>query len=90
MKSLQIFHPRPAPKARPTEIFYDRQSYCAFPHVIQLEGEELLIAFRQAPKAEIVKHSHPRSVITVIRSYNHGETWETEGATQLAAGGGQP
>ena len=87
MKSAPIFNPRPAPKARQTRIFYDRQSYSAFPHVVRLEGDELLIAFRQAPDAEIVKHSHPRSVITVIRSYDLGETWETESASQMAAGG---
>lgn len=83
------FAPQPAPKARQTSIFYERNSYSAFPHVIQLEDEELLIAFRQAPRQEIVRHTHPRSVITVIRSYDGGQRWDTENAGQLAAGGGQ-
>ena len=89
MNPLPIFNPSPAPKTRQQSIFYDRHSYSAFPHVIQLEGDELLIAFRQAPKEERVRHTHPRSVITVIRSYDLGQTWETESAGQLAAGGGQ-
>ena len=80
----------PAPKARQTQIFYDPRSYSAFPHVIRLEGDELLIAFRQAPRQKgIVRHTHPRSVITVVRSYDLGASWETESASQLAAGGGQ-
>ena len=75
--------------SRQTQIFYDSRSYSAFPHVIRLEGEELLIAFRQAPRREIVQHTHPRSIITVIRSYDLGQTWQNEDAAQLAAGGGQ-
>jgi hypothetical protein len=47
------------------------------------------MAFRQAPSQERVRHTHPRSVITVIRSYDRGETWDLENAGQLAAGGGQ-
>ena len=75
--------------SRQTQIFYDSRSYSAFPHVIRLEGDELLIAFRQAPRREIVQHTHPRSIITVIRSYDLGQTWQNEDAAQLAAGGGQ-
>ena len=76
-------------KAQQTKIFYDRFSYSAFPHVIRLEGDELLIAFRQAPREKIVRHTHPRSIITLIRSYDGGQTWDTENAGQMAAGGGQ-
>jgi len=47
------------------------------------------MAFRQAPSQKRVRHTHPRSVITVIRSYDGGETWDVENAAQLAAGGGQ-
>ena len=47
------------------------------------------MAFRQAPAQNQVRHTHPRSVITVIRSYDLGETWDIENAGQLAAGGGQ-
>ena len=81
---------RPAPRARQSQIFFDSRSYSAFPHVIRMEGDELLIAFRQAPRQKgIVRHTHPRSVITVIRSYDNGAHWETEDASQMAAGGGQ-
>jgi hypothetical protein len=83
------FSAQPVPKARQTQIFYDRFSYSAFPHVIRLEGDELLIAFRQAPREKIVRHTHPRSVITLIRSYDGGRTWDTQNAGQMAAGGGQ-
>ena len=79
----------PVPGRRQTRIFYDNRSYSAFPHVVRLEGDELLLAFRQAPRQDIVRHTHPRSVITVIRSYDLGKTWQTEDAAQLAAGGGQ-
>ena len=79
-----------APKTRQTKIFYDSLSYSAFPHVVQLDGEELLLAFRQAPRQKgVVRHTHPRSVITVIRSYDEGASWDNENAAQLAAGGGQ-
>ncbi len=74
---------------RQTDILFDPTQYTAFPHVLKLEGDELLMAFRQAPRQERVRHTHPRSVITVIRSYDNGETWDIENAGQLAAGGGQ-
>ncbi|MFC1526448.1 sialidase family protein [Candidatus Latescibacterota bacterium] len=78
------------PGARQTRIFYDKGSYSAFPHVVKLEGEELLLAFRQAPKHPAgVRHTHPRSLITVIRSLDAGQTWKSDDAAQLAAGGGQ-
>ena len=89
MATLPTFSPRPAPSAHQIQIFYDRGSYSAFPHVIRLEGDELLLAFRQAPKEDFVRHTHPRSVITVIRSNDCGLSWKTESATQMAAGGGQ-
>jgi len=79
----------PAPQARQMDICFDDACYTAFPHVVRLEGQELLIAFRQAPREERVRHTHPRSIITVMRSYDAGQTWDHEGATQLAAGGGQ-
>jgi hypothetical protein len=79
-----------APKARQTRIYSDPQSYSAFPHVVQLEGEELLLAFRQAPRHPAgVRHTDPRSIITVIRSPDAGHTWNVGDAAQLAAGGGQ-
>lgn len=83
------FSSRPVSGARQTNIFYDRFSYSAFPHVIRLEGDELLIAFRQAPREKTVRHTHPRSVVTLIRSYDGGQTWDIHNAGQMAAGGGQ-
>ncbi|MBN81935.1 MAG: hypothetical protein CMJ70_17530 [Planctomycetaceae bacterium] len=77
------------PHVRQTDVCFDAATYTAFPHVIRLEGDELLMAFRQAPRQERVRHTHPRSVITVIRSYDLGKTWDHENAGQLAAGGGQ-
>ena len=80
----------PAPNARQMQIFYDRLSYSAFPHVVRLEGNELLIAFRQAPKEkDRIRHTHPQSLIAVIRSFDCGATWEIDSASQMAAGGGQ-
>ena len=83
------FSPRPAPAARQTRLFYDPASYSAFPHVIRMEGDELLVAFRQAPKVEGIRHTHPRSIITLIRSYDLGESWQVDAASQMGAGGGQ-
>ena len=80
----------PVPRARQTQIFYDSHSYSAFPHVVRLEGDELLLAFRQAPReVGAIRHTHPRSIITVIRSYDLGATWALDEAGQLAGGGGQ-
>ena len=69
---------KPAAKRRQSQIFFDPHSYSAFPHVIQLEGDELLLAFRQAPKQDVVRHTHPRSLITLIRSYDNGQSWDIE------------
>ncbi len=80
---------KPAAKRRQSQIFFDPHSYSAFPHVIQLEGDELLLAFRQAPKQDVVRHTHPRSLITLIRSYDNGQSWDIENAAQMGAGGGQ-
>jgi len=80
---------RPAPALRQIDIYFDDRSYSAFPHVIFLGGKELLMAFRQAPSEDVIRHTHPRSVITVMRSYDLGATWDIDNATQLAAGGGQ-
>lgn len=80
---------KPARKRQQKQIFYDPRSYSAFPHVVRLEGDELLLAFRQAPKQELVRHTHPRSLITLIRSYDMGQNWDIENAAQMAAGGGQ-
>ena len=74
---------------RQIDVLFDPLQYTAFPHVVKLEGDELLMAFRQAPSQERVRHTHPRSVITVIRSYDRGETWDIENAGQFAAGSGQ-
>ena len=74
---------------RQIDVLFDSASYTAFPHVVRLDGDELLMAFRQAPSQKQVRHTHPRSLITVIRSYDLGETWDIENAGQLAAGGGQ-
>lgn len=77
------------PAVRQIDVLFDAANYSAFPHVVRLDGDELLMAFRQAPRQKQVRHTHPRSVITVIRSYDLGETWDIENAGQLAAGGGQ-
>ena len=74
---------------RQTDILYDPATYSAFPHVIRLEGEELLLSLRQAPATKVFHHTHPSSIITLIRSNDSGRTWDLEGATQMAAGGGQ-
>jgi len=74
---------------RQTDILFDHAFYTAFPHVVRLQGDELLIAFRQAPRETQLRHTHPRSVITVMRSYDLGQTWDVKNATQFAAGGGQ-
>ena len=77
------------PAIRQLDVLFEKEAYTAFPHVIRLDGDELLMAFRQAPSQERVRHTHPRSVITIIRSYDLGETWDIENAAQMAAGGGQ-
>ena len=79
----------PAPGAQQTDIFFDAGTYSAFPHLAMLDGEEMIVAFRQAPREAVVRHTHPRSVITVMRSYDLGRSWDGEGSAQLAAGGGQ-
>jgi hypothetical protein len=68
---------------------YDKNYYSAFPHVIRLEGDELLLSLRQAPATTVFHHCHPRSVVTVLRSYDAGASWDLEAAAQVAAGGGQ-
>ncbi len=79
----------PAPQAERVDILFDAQNYTAFPHLIRLGGDELLMAFRQAPKEDGIHHTHPRSICTVVRSYDAGRTWDIAGASQLTAGGGQ-
>ena len=74
---------------RQTDILFDPNKYTAFPHVVRLEGDELLLTFRQAPREQYTRHSHPQSIITIVRSYDLGETWDVANATQMAAGGGQ-
>ena len=90
-KKNASFAPLNAPNRKQSQIYYRKASYSAFPHVIRLGGEEFLMAFREAPvqKDGEVRHTHPRSVITVVRSDDAGQTWDTENATQVAAGGGQ-
>ena len=85
-RSIRIQAP---PAVRQIDVLFDPVNYTAFPHVVRLDGDELLMAFRQAPRQQRVRHTHPSSVITVIRSYDLGETWDIENAAQLAAGGGQ-
>jgi hypothetical protein len=80
---------RPAPAARQVDILFDPACYTAFPHIARLEGAELLLAFRQAPREDRVFHHHPRSIITVVRSPDLGASWKLGEASQLAAGGGQ-
>jgi len=86
MREMQI---RPAPAARQMDIFFDAGSYSAFPSVVKLSDEELVLSFRQAPWEGTVVHVHPRSIITVIRSYDGGKNWDCPAAAQVAAGGGQ-
>ena len=74
---------------RQADIVFDSKAYTAFPHVARLDGDELFMAFRQAPVQERIRHTHPRSVITIIRSYDLGETRDIENAGQFAAGGGR-
>jgi len=80
---------RNAPRARHADILFDPLQYTAFPHVVRLDGDELLTAFRQAPQQNVIRHTHPRSIITVVRSRDNGRTWDVENASQVAAGGGQ-
>ena len=87
MTDVQTFKFNKAAKARQTRIYSDPRSYSAFPHVVQMEGDELLLAFRQAPRHPAgVRHTDPRSLITVIRSPDAGQTWNVDDAAQLAAG----
>ena len=85
-RSIQVKTPKNVKQA---DVLFDSSTYTAFPHVIRLDGDELLMAFRQAPREKRNRHTHPRSIITVMRSYDRGSTWDINGASQLAAGGGQ-
>ena len=58
------------PAIRQIDVLFDAANYTAFPHVVRLDGDELLMAFRQASAQNQVRHTHPRSMITVIRSYD--------------------
>jgi len=78
-----------APNARQIEIYFRRESYSAFPHLVRLGEDELLLSFREAPRVEGIQHTHPRSIITLIRSYDGGATWDVKSASQVGAGGGQ-
>ena len=92
MKSKDsTFAPLKAPKQKQTQIYYRKESYSAFPHVIRLDGDEFLLAFREAPVQKVggIRHTHPRSLITLIRSYDAGQSWDLENGTQVGAGGGQ-
>ena len=80
---------RPAPARKQTAILFDSNRYSAFPQVIRLEGDELLLSFRQAPRSTPIRHTHPSSIITLLRSYDSGRTWDRASSTQIAAGGGQ-
>lgn len=71
------------------DIWFDPAMYSAFPNLVRLDGDELLLTFRQAPVTPQIHHTHPRSIVTVARSYDLGKTWDMANATQVAAGGGQ-
>lgn len=79
----------PAPNVRHVEIYFHRERYSAFPHLVHLGEGELLLSFREAPRGERIQHTHPRSIITLIRSYDGGATWDLPNASQMGAGGGQ-
>lgn len=78
-----------APSAAQVDIYVRPGQYSAFPHLIRLKGDELLMAFREAPQEEGIHHTHQRSIITLIRSRDAGASWDVEQASQLGAGGGQ-
>ncbi|TFG72536.1 MAG: exo-alpha-sialidase, partial [Anaerolineales bacterium] len=86
---LQERKTSPAPNAMQTAIYFHPESYSAFPHIVRLAGEELLVSFREAPRVAGIQHTHPRSIISIIRSYDSGMTWDIGTASQLGAGGGQ-
>ncbi|MCK4303768.1 MAG: hypothetical protein KAY24_05985 [Candidatus Eisenbacteria sp.] len=71
----------PAPNPKQTEIYFRRESYSAFPHIVRLADEELLLSFREAPRVEGIQHTHPRSIISIIRSYDGGVTWDIKNAS---------
>jgi hypothetical protein len=77
------------PNARQTDIVFRPEGYSAFPHLVRLDGDELLLAFREAPRVEGIHHTHARSIITLIRSFDGGLTWDLSNASQMGAGGGQ-
>lgn len=82
------FATAPAPSAEQQDILFDPATYTAFPYLVRLDGDELLLSFRQAPREAHIQHTHPRSVGTVMRSYDLGQHWDVENATQVGAGGG--
>ena len=45
-RSIMVKKP---PKVRQIDVLFDSANYTAFPHVVRLDGDELLMAFRQAP-----------------------------------------
>ena len=71
------------------DIYFEMDRYSAFPHLIRIQGEELLVSFREAPRVNGIQHTHPRSIITLIRSYDGGLTWDKKNTSQMGAGGGQ-
>jgi hypothetical protein len=74
---------------RQTDILYDAAQYSAFPHLVSLGGGELLLSLRQAPATPFLGHTHPRSLVTLVRSKDSGRSWLLDEATQMGAGGGQ-
>jgi len=54
------------PDVRPIDVLFDPATYTPFPHVVRLDGDELLMTFRQAPRQKQLRHTHPCSVITVV------------------------
>jgi hypothetical protein len=79
----------PVPNAVQSDIVYRDDCYSAFPHLVRLEGDELLLSFREAPRVAGIRHTHPRSIINLIRSYDGGSTWDIPNGSQMGAGGGQ-
>jgi hypothetical protein len=66
-------------KIRDIVIYKDDQFFCAFPSVVRLLNDELLVAFRRAPDRRVYggqcAHSDPNSQLVLVRSLDEGKTW---------------
>lgn len=58
-------------------IYRDEKLYCAFPDVVKLQNNDLLVSFREAPrrKIKIITHLDPESKAVLLRSRDGGATW---------------